>query len=162
MLRRQRKLSHTAYKYAGDRKTKTPQNKARYPRLRVRKRLKIEYMCGIIGYTGAKRCVPILIEGLKTLEYRGYDSAGVTVADDGGLVTVKSKGRLTDLEDKLGAGRELLGSCGIGHTRWATHGEPSDQYDPDAGGVGEKSIFEEMMDDFGDFGGGDDSYDDEY
>lgn len=84
-------------------------------------------MCGIIGYTGAKKCVPILIEGLKTLEYRGYDSAGVTVADDGGLVTVKSKGRLTDLEDKLGAGRELLGSCGIGHTRWATHGEPSDR-----------------------------------
>ena len=127
MLRRQRKLSHTAYKYAGDRKTKTPQNKARYPRLRARKRLKIEYMCGIIGYTGAKKCVPILIEGLKTLEYRGYDSAGVTVADDGGLVTVKSKGRLTDLEDKLGSGRELLGSCGIGHTRWATHGEPSDR-----------------------------------
>ena len=84
-------------------------------------------MCGIIGYTGTKKCVPILIEGLKTLEYRGYDSAGVTVADDGGLVTVKSKGRLTDLEGKLASGTELLGRCGIGHTRWATHGEPSDR-----------------------------------
>ena len=84
-------------------------------------------MCGIIGYTGAKKCVPILIEGLKTLEYRGYDSAGVTVADDGSLVTVKSKGRLTDLEAKLEGGKKLLGSCGIGHTRWATHGEPSDR-----------------------------------
>ena len=84
-------------------------------------------MCGIIGYTGNKKCVPILIEGLKTLEYRGYDSAGVTVAEAGTLTTVKSKGRLTDLEGKIGAGKELVGTCGIGHTRWATHGEPSDR-----------------------------------
>ena len=83
-------------------------------------------MCGIIGYTGSKKSVPILIEGLRTLEYRGYDSAGVTVAEGGCLSTVKSKGRLTDLEGKLKRNAELTGSCGIGHTRWATHGEPSD------------------------------------
>ncbi len=83
-------------------------------------------MCGIIGYTGTKKCVPILIEGLRTLEYRGYDSAGVTVAENSELQTVKSKGRLTDLEEKLSSRAELSGSCGIGHTRWATHGEPSD------------------------------------
>ena len=83
-------------------------------------------MCGIIGYTGSKKSVPILIEGLRTLEYRGYDSAGVTVAEGGCLSTVKSKGRLTDLEGKLERNAELTGSCGIGHTRWATHGEPSD------------------------------------
>ncbi|MBO7310967.1 MAG: glutamine--fructose-6-phosphate transaminase (isomerizing) [Clostridia bacterium] len=84
-------------------------------------------MCGIIGYTGNKKCVPILIEGLRTLEYRGYDSAGVTVANSGELVTVKSKGRLDDLENKLKSQDELTGTCGIGHTRWATHGEPSDK-----------------------------------
>ncbi len=83
-------------------------------------------MCGIIGYTGSKKCVPILIDGLRTLEYRGYDSAGVTVAEGKVLETVKSKGRLTDLEAKLDARASLEGSCGIGHTRWATHGEPSD------------------------------------
>ncbi|MBQ9112296.1 MAG: glutamine--fructose-6-phosphate transaminase (isomerizing) [Clostridia bacterium] len=83
-------------------------------------------MCGIIGYTGSKKSVPILIEGLRTLEYRGYDSAGVTVAEGGRLATVKSKGRLTDLEARLEKSAELLGNCGIGHTRWATHGEPSD------------------------------------
>jgi glucosamine--fructose-6-phosphate aminotransferase (isomerizing) len=83
-------------------------------------------MCGIIGYTGSKKTVPILIEGLKTLEYRGYDSAGITVADGDTMTTVKSRGRLADLEAKLSAGGELIGSCGIGHTRWATHGEPSD------------------------------------
>lgn len=83
-------------------------------------------MCGIIGYTGNKKCIPILLEGLRTLEYRGYDSAGVTVAQDGRLSTVKSKGRLTDLEARLNSTGELIGSCGIGHTRWATHGEPSD------------------------------------
>ncbi len=83
-------------------------------------------MCGIIGYTGSKKTVPILIEGLKTLEYRGYDSAGITVAGDGKMATVKSRGRLSDLEAKLESGSELIGTCGIGHTRWATHGEPSD------------------------------------
>lgn len=84
-------------------------------------------MCGIIGYTGSQKCVPILIEGLKTLEYRGYDSAGVTVADENGLSTVKSKGRIADLEGKLSERNDLNGCCGIGHTRWATHGEPSDR-----------------------------------
>ncbi len=83
-------------------------------------------MCGIIGYTGNKKTVPILIEGLKALEYRGYDSAGITVSEHGRLTTVKSRGRLADLEAKLASGKELIGSCGIGHTRWATHGEPSD------------------------------------
>ncbi len=83
-------------------------------------------MCGIIGYTGDKKCVPILIDGLRTLEYRGYDSAGVTVSENSVLTTVKSKGRLSDLEAKLSSRTELFGSCGIGHTRWATHGEPSD------------------------------------
>ncbi len=83
-------------------------------------------MCGIIGYTGTKKSVPILIEGLKTLEYRGYDSAGITTAEADGLTTVKAKGRLSDLEEKLSSRAELNGQCGIGHTRWATHGEPSD------------------------------------
>ena len=83
-------------------------------------------MCGIIGYTGNKKTVPILLEGLRTLEYRGYDSAGITVAEGGRLATVKSKGRLSDLEARLAKSAELMGSCGIGHTRWATHGEPSD------------------------------------
>ena len=84
-------------------------------------------MCGIIGYTGSQKCVPILIEGLRTLEYRGYDSAGITVADGDGMSTVRSKGRLSDLERKLSDGDALEGYCGIGHTRWATHGEPSDR-----------------------------------
>lgn len=83
-------------------------------------------MCGIIGYTGSKKSLPILIEGLRTLEYRGYDSAGVSVAQNGDLLTVKSRGRLTDLEAKLAESDELFGTVGIGHTRWATHGEPSD------------------------------------
>ncbi len=83
-------------------------------------------MCGIIGYTGNKQTVPILLEGLKTLEYRGYDSAGISVAENGTITTVKTKGRLTELEEKLSRRAELSASCGIGHTRWATHGEPSD------------------------------------
>ena len=83
-------------------------------------------MCGIIGYTGNRKSVPILLEGLKTLEYRGYDSAGVSVSDDKGVRTVKAKGRLSVLEEKLQSGEELNATCGIGHTRWATHGEPSD------------------------------------
>lgn len=83
-------------------------------------------MCGIIGYTGNKKSVPILLEGLRTLEYRGYDSAGVTVADKSSFCTIKSKGRLSVLEDKICAGGTPEGTCGIGHTRWATHGEPSD------------------------------------
>lgn len=83
-------------------------------------------MCGIIGYTGNRKSVPILLEGLKTLEYRGYDSAGISVRDDKVTTTVKTKGRLSVLESKLSESNELIGTCGIGHTRWATHGEPSD------------------------------------
>lgn len=84
-------------------------------------------MCGIIGYTGKKSVLPILLEGLSTLEYRGYDSAGVAVHQNG-LQTVKSKGRLALLKEKLQARAHLeAATCGIGHTRWATHGEPSDR-----------------------------------
>ncbi|MBQ3063695.1 MAG: glutamine--fructose-6-phosphate transaminase (isomerizing) [Clostridia bacterium] len=83
-------------------------------------------MCGIIGYTGQKCAIPILLEGLATLEYRGYDSAGIAVQKNG-LQTVKAKGRLALLEEKLSACAYLAdATCGIGHTRWATHGEPSD------------------------------------
>lgn len=84
-------------------------------------------MCGIIGYTGAKDTLKILIDGLKTLEYRGYDSAGVAFFTESGLQTVKSKGKLSALAEKLNGLGELVSSCGIGHTRWATHGEPSDR-----------------------------------
>lgn len=83
------------------------------------------YMCGIVGYIGEKKAVPILMEGLQKLEYRGYDSAGVAVYDKGNIEIRKFKGRLSVLEEHLK--RETLdGSLGIGHTRWATHGEPSD------------------------------------
>lgn len=85
-------------------------------------------MCGIIGYTGNKPTVPILLEGLETLEYRGYDSAGVAVATSNGSIGIeKSKGRLSLLAEKLKDRTDLDGTCGIGHTRWATHGEPSDR-----------------------------------
>lgn len=83
-------------------------------------------MCGIIGYSGTQDSVPIIIEGLRTLEYRGYDSAGISVCTEDGIKTVKSQGRLTVLEDKLKEKSEVKGGCAIGHTRWATHGEPSD------------------------------------
>ncbi|MCF8019227.1 L-glutamine-D-fructose-6-phosphate amidotransferase [Petrocella atlantisensis] len=81
-------------------------------------------MCGIVGYIGSQEASPILIEGLRTLEYRGYDSSGIAVFDHK-LNMVKSKGRLINLEDKLKV-EDLQGVLGIGHTRWATHGEPSD------------------------------------
>ncbi len=80
-------------------------------------------MCGIVGYIGSREATPILVDGLKTLEYRGYDSAGVAVYKDK-IDTAKAKGRLRDLEDVL-LGQTLEGTVGIGHTRWATHGEPS-------------------------------------
>ncbi|WP_282937967.1 glutamine--fructose-6-phosphate transaminase (isomerizing) [Paenibacillus sp. RC67] len=82
-------------------------------------------MCGIVGYVGKRNSQNILIEGLKKLEYRGYDSAGVAVFTENGLEVKKSKGRLANLESKLGE-TPLNGSIGIGHTRWATHGKPSD------------------------------------
>jgi len=83
-------------------------------------------MCGIIGYTGVKKAVPILLAGLAALEYRGYDSAGIAVQENG-LKVVKTKGRLSLLREKLEHATHLQhATCGIGHTRWATHGEPSD------------------------------------
>lgn len=82
-------------------------------------------MCGIIGYVGTENAVPIIIEGLKKLEYRGYDSAGLAVCGADGFSVVKQKGRLRALEDSL-KNTPLKGRVGIGHTRWATHGEPSD------------------------------------
>lgn len=84
-------------------------------------------MCGIIGYTGTEKTVPILLEGLRALEYRGYDSAGIAVQKNGGIETVKSKGRIDTLEEKINSLPDAPeGNCGIGHTRWATHGAPSD------------------------------------
>lgn len=81
-------------------------------------------MCGIVGYIGKQQAAPILIEGLKSLEYRGYDSSGIAIYEDG-IKLVKTKGRLADLEGKMGDDVPT-GHVGIGHTRWATHGEPSD------------------------------------
>lgn len=83
-------------------------------------------MCGIVGYVGSKQAAPILLDGLTKLEYRGYDSAGVAVMTDGGIVFSKKKGRLECLKEATDEGRTLKGTMGIGHTRWATHGEPSD------------------------------------
>ena len=83
-------------------------------------------MCGIVGYVGKKQAVPILMDGLSKLEYRGYDSAGVAVMQDGEIKIKKSKGRLAVRQEKLDNGEPLSGVMGIGHTRWATHGEPSD------------------------------------
>ena len=83
-------------------------------------------MCGIVGFTGRQQAAPILLEGLAKLEYRGYDSAGLAVRDGERLaVVVKTKGRLSNLVEKTDSGNALKGTCGIGHTRWATHGEPS-------------------------------------
>ena len=84
-------------------------------------------MCGIIGYTGAKDTVKILLDGLETLEYRGYDSAGIALYTPSGIRTIKSKGKLAALAEKLKDFGQINSGCGIGHTRWATHGEPSDR-----------------------------------
>ena len=81
-------------------------------------------MCGIIGYVGSRPAGPILLEGLKRLEYRGYDSAGLAVQENGGMTVEKRPGKIVELEDAL-AGRLPPGSCGIAHTRWATHGPPN-------------------------------------
>ncbi|MBQ3345862.1 MAG: glutamine--fructose-6-phosphate transaminase (isomerizing), partial [Synergistaceae bacterium] len=83
-------------------------------------------MCGILGYSGDRQASGILLAGLARLEYRGYDSAGIAVLSDGKIKVAKNKGRLKVLEDRINAGEEVSGTCGIGHTRWATHGEPSD------------------------------------
>ena len=83
-------------------------------------------MCGIVGYAGKRSAQNVLLDGLEKLEYRGYDSAGVALAYEDGIRVVKSKGRLQMLREKLAAENLADSSCGIGHTRWATHGEPSD------------------------------------
>lgn len=83
-------------------------------------------MCGIVGYVGDKQAAPILLEGLSKLEYRGYDSAGIAIYTGGALTVEKTKGRLKNLSEKVDAGKAVSGVMGIGHTRWATHGEPSD------------------------------------
>ena len=83
-------------------------------------------MCGIVGYTGAKNAVEILLDGLSHLEYRGYDSAGISLLCGGSIDTIKAKGRLQILADKIKENGDFAGHCGIGHTRWATHGAPSD------------------------------------
>jgi glutamine---fructose-6-phosphate transaminase (isomerizing) len=82
-------------------------------------------MCGIVGYTGHRQAYPIVITGLKRLEYRGYDSTGVALLNNG-LNVYKKKGRVADLEESI-IGKDLKATIGIGHTRWATHGEPSDR-----------------------------------
>ncbi len=83
-------------------------------------------MCGIVGYTGPREAYPIILKGLKRLEYRGYDSSGVALLHDGKLNVYKKKGKVAELEESL-VGKNLQANIGIGHTRWATHGEPSDR-----------------------------------
>ena len=82
-------------------------------------------MCGIIGYVGTRDVVPVIIGGLKKLEYRGYDSAGIAVVNGHGVAVVRAEGKLANLETKLNE-KPLKGTFGMGHTRWATHGKPSE------------------------------------
>ena len=83
-------------------------------------------MCGIVGYTGSQEAAPVLLEGLKKLEYRGYDSAGIAVINDSCISVCKVTGRIANLCEKMSDGRNCPGTVGIGHTRWATHGAPTD------------------------------------
>ena len=83
-------------------------------------------MCGIVGYIGNMQAAPILLDGLAKLEYRGYDSAGISVFNGENIDTVKTKGKIKDLRELTDDGKNIHGTVGIGHTRWATHGEPSD------------------------------------
>ena len=83
-------------------------------------------MCGIVGYIGEEQAAPILLKGLEKLEYRGYDSAGVALYNSGHLQVAKAKGRLKVLSELIEGGQKTPGTLGIGHTRWATHGAPSD------------------------------------
>lgn len=83
-------------------------------------------MCGIVGYAGERDCTDVLLDSLSKLEYRGYDSAGIAVFENGKITVEKSKGELQNLRDKIAESHKPDGHCGIGHTRWATHGEPSD------------------------------------
>ena len=82
-------------------------------------------MCGIVGYIGHRDAYPVVIKGLKRLEYRGYDSAGIALMNNG-INLFKKKGKVADLEESI-VGANIAGNVGIGHTRWATHGEPSDR-----------------------------------
>src|SRR5476651_2477579 len=83
-------------------------------------------MCGIVGYVGPKPVLPVIMDGLKRLEYRGYDSAGVALVHNGTLEIRRSAGKLSNLEDTL-AKHPIAGEYGIGHTRWATHGRPTEE-----------------------------------
>lgn len=83
-------------------------------------------MCGIVGYIGSKQAAPVLLDGLEKLEYRGYDSSGIAVINKNEINVEKAKGRLKVLREKTNNGKDVIGTTGIGHTRWATHGEPSD------------------------------------
>lgn len=83
-------------------------------------------MCGIVGYVGKRQAVPVLLQGLHKLEYRGYDSSGVALLEQGQLKVIKARGRIRNMEELLQAQGPFTATCGIGHTRWATHGEPSD------------------------------------
>lgn len=83
-------------------------------------------MCGIVAYVGQQEALPIILKGLRRLEYRGYDSAGVALLDQQGLSIYKKKGKVSELEKYLGSNGEVKSQIGIGHTRWATHGEPND------------------------------------
>ncbi|HOA39383.1 MAG TPA: glutamine--fructose-6-phosphate aminotransferase, partial [Flavihumibacter sp.] len=83
-------------------------------------------MCGIVAYVGQKEAYPIILKGLKRLEYRGYDSSGVALIQNGQLEVFKKQGKVAQLEETL-LGKSLPATIGIGHTRWATHGEPCDR-----------------------------------
>src|SRR5947207_2223978 len=85
-------------------------------------------MCGIVGYVGSRNVSNVLVDGLKRLEYRGYDSCGVALVEEGASRVIRSAGRISLLEEKLSGMESFSGSmvCGIGHTRWATHGIPSE------------------------------------
>src|SRR5439155_24996774 len=97
-------------------------------------------MCGIVGYVGHRACLPILVEGLKRLEYRGYDSAGVAVQNGDRLKVVKAAGKIRGLESRL-ARETMGGTSGIAHTRWATHGEPNDvNAHPHVDGIGKLAL----------------------
>lgn len=98
-------------------------------------------MCGIVGYTGAENALPILLQGLYRLEYRGYDSAGIAAFTENGLQMCKSRGRIANLEEKINQEGGMDCLCGIGHTRWATHGGPSDRNaHPHLGGEGDVAV----------------------
>ena len=86
-------------------------------------------MCGIIGYVGDNEAFPIIIKGLKRLEYRGYDSAGISTSYNNKLSVIKTKGKVANLQE-LATTQNVLGNIGIGHTRWATHGPPSKKNAP--------------------------------